>query len=482
MVTRSDQTTATSAGAIVRAMSAAQHPDVIIIGTGQAGVPLATRLAAAGKTVLIAEKGNPGGTCVNVGCTPTKTLVASARAAHVARTAGRFGVRTGAVAVDFSAVMARKNEIVARWRAGVEKRLAGAGERLRLLRGHARFVGPRAIEVNGERYQAEQIVLNVGARPALPDIPGLSDVPYLDSAALLDLKALPERLLILGAGYIACEMGQMFRRFGSEVSLCAPSARLLPRETPAVSEALAGVFEAEGIQLALGKHVTRAARTKGGIELQLSNGEGAPLTGSELLVATGRTPNTHDLGCDAGQIELDANGYVRVDERYQTSQAGVFAVGDCVPGPQFTHVSWDDHRVLFDILMGRAARVRSERLVPYTVFTDPQVAGVGLSAPAARAQGLEVEVASMPFGNIARAIETDETAGIVELVLDARSERILGASVVGVDAGELIHVFSVLMQAKATARAIVDAEFVHPTFAEGLQTAVMQLPRYALSH
>jgi pyruvate/2-oxoglutarate dehydrogenase complex dihydrolipoamide dehydrogenase (E3) component len=199
------------------------------------------------------------------------------------------------------------------------------------------------------------------------------------------------------------------------------------------------------------------------------------------LVATGRTPNTDELGCDAGQILLDAEGRVLVNERYETSQPGVFAVGDCTPGPQFTHVSWDDHRVLFDVLQGHAARARSDRLVPYTVFTDPQLAGVGLSEQAARAQGLEVEVATLPFGNIARAIETDETAGVVKVLIDAKTERFVGAFIVGVDAGELIHVFSVLMQAKASARAIVDGELVHPTFAEGLQTAVMKLPRYALS-
>ena len=463
-------------------MSAHEQVDVIIVGSGQAGVPLAVRLSAQGKRVLVVERGNAGGTCVNIGCTPTKTLVASARAAHVARTAARLGVHTGEVRVDFSAVMARKDDTVKRWRAGVEKHLAGAGEHLRLVRGHARFVAPRTIEVNGERHQAEQVVINVGARPLVPDISGLASAGYLTSTGLLELKELPARLLILGAGYIACEMGQMFRRFGSQVTIVAPSARLLPREDEEVSAALAGVFRAEGIELELGKHVEHASRKNGEVELSLAASDGGGTRqGSHLLVATGRTPNTHDLGCDAGNVALDAQAYIVVDERYETSENGVFAVGDCVPGPQFTHVSWDDHRVLFDILTGRPARKRSDRTVPYTVFTDPQVAGVGLSEQAARAQGFEVETASMPFGNIARAIETDETAGVVKIVLDAKTERLLGAFVVGMDAGELIHVFSVLMQAKASARAIVEGEFVHPTFAEGMQTAVMKLPRFALS-
>jgi len=464
-------------------VSAAHSADVIIIGTGQAGVPLATRLAAAGKHVVIFERGNAGGTCVNIGCTPTKTIVASARAAHVARTGHRLGVDAGQVSVDFAAVMARKDAVVQRWRAGIERRLGEGGERLRFVRGHARFVGAGAVEVGGERYEADQIVVNVGARSAVPALPGLAGIDHLDSASALGLEELPAHLLILGAGYIACEMGQVFRRLGAAVTIVAPSERLLPREDPVVSEAIEGVFRAEGIGLALGEKVVAASGTKTGantgVELRLE--DGGARAGSHLLVAVGRTPNTGDLGCAEGNVALDAQGYVVVDERYETSERGVFAVGDCVPGPQFTHVSWDDHRVLFEILAGRPARKRTARLVPYTVFTDPQVAGVGLSEREARARGLEVEVAEMPFGAIARAIETDETAGVVKIVLDARTERVLGALVVGVDAGELIHVFSVLMQAGGTARAVVDGEFVHPTFAEGLQTAVMKLPRYALS-
>lgn len=467
--------------------------DVILIGTGQAAVPLATRLAAAGTRVLIAERGAPGGTCVNIGCTPTKTLVASARAAHVVRTAARLGVHTGDVTVDFGAVMARKDAVVARWRAGVERRLNGGGDNLRFVRGQARFVAPRTVEIAAsasagglprpERYEAERIVINVGGRAQVPPIPGLHDVPFtmpfLDSSGLLALRALPRHLLVLGSGYIGCELGQMMRRLGAAVTIVAPSERLLSHEDPDVSDALAETFRAEGITLALGKKVERVAREDGDVVLSLAGGES--LRGSHLLVATGRRPNTDDLGCGDAGIALTPDGHIQVDERYETSCRGTFAVGDCTPGPAFTHVSWDDHRVLFEILSGRNPRARGERLVPYAVFTDPQVAGVGLSEREARAQGIEVEVASMPFGNIARAIETDETAGVVKVLIDPATDRILGARIVGVDAGELIHVFSVLMQAKASARAIVDGEFVHPTFAEGLQTAVMKLPRYTLS-
>jgi pyruvate/2-oxoglutarate dehydrogenase complex dihydrolipoamide dehydrogenase (E3) component len=373
--------------------------------------------------------------------------------------------------------------MVARWRAGIERRLGGGGERLQLVRGHARFVAPRTVEVDGERYTAPQVVINVGARSALPELAGLAEVGPLVSSTALALTELPARLLILGAGYIACELGQVFRRLGAEVTIVGRS-RLLPREDAAISAALADVFRAEGIALELDRRAAAVSRSEAGIELRLAGDGGAPgavLRGSHLLVATGRVPNTDDLGCAAGDVALDAQGHVIVDERYETSQSGVFAVGDCVPGPQFTHVSWDDHRVLFEILAGRPARKRTARLVPYTVFTDPQVAGVGLSEQEARRRGMDIEVAVMPFGNIARAIEIDETAGVIKIVLDARTERVLGAFIVGADAGELVHVFSVLMGAGASARTIVDGEFAHPTFAEGLQTALMKLPRYALS-
>ena len=452
--------------------------DVIIIGTGQAGVPLATRLAAAGKRVLVAERGQPGGTCVNYGCTPTKTLIASARAAHVARTAGRLGVKTGPVEVDFAAVMARKNDIVRRWTEGVAKRLGGAGEKLRLVKGHARFVGEREIEVAGERHRAEAIVINVGARPTVPEVAGLKDVPWLDNRRAMELSSLPSHLVILGGGYIGCEFGQMFRRFGAEVTIADHHPHLLSREDDDISSEVEKVFAAEGIHLALGAAVRAVSKTAGGVRVDLANGES--IEGSHLLVASGRSPNTDDLGTAAAGITLDRHGFIVVDDGYLTSAAGVYAVGDATPQPQFTHTSWDDHRLLFDILANRGTRRRHDRLIPYTVFTDPAVAGVGLSEKAARAGGVPFEMATMPFGNIARAIEIDEPAGLLKLLIDPKTERILGAFIVGAEAGELIHIFVALMQANATARAIVDAEFVHPTFAEGVQSLVMKLGRYAL--
>ena len=453
--------------------------DAIIVGAGQAGPPLAGRLTAAGQTVAVIERKLVGGTCVNYGCIPTKTLVASAHTAHVARRGAEYGIGTGEVTVDIAKVKARKDAVMLDDRHGVESWLAGM-KGCTLIRGHARFEGPHTIRVDDEVLEADRIFLNVGGRAVVPNIPGLSDVDYLTNVGILDLDVLPEHLVIIGGSYIALEFAQMYRRFGARVTVLEKGPRLTAREDEDVSAAIKDILEAEDIEVHVGATSMRIIKRGNGFDLYPRDGA-EPVSGTHLLVATGRTPNTGDLGCAAGNVAVDAQGRIVVDERYETSEPGVFAAGDCVPGPQFTHVSWDDHRVLFDLLTGRPARKRTDRVVPYTVFTDPQVAGVGLSEAAARARGFEIEVATMPFGNIARAIETDETAGVVKIVLDAKTERLLGVSVVGVDAGELVHVFSVLMQAGASARAIVDGEFAHPTFAEGMQTALMKLPRYALS-
>jgi pyruvate/2-oxoglutarate dehydrogenase complex dihydrolipoamide dehydrogenase (E3) component len=451
--------------------------DVLIIGSGQAGVPLGVRLANAGRRVALVERAFLGGTCINYGCTPTKTMIASARAAHVARTARRLGVHTGEVRVDFAAVVARKNAVVKSWREGVARRLQGAGDRLRVLEGPARFVGAREVEVAGQRYSADTVIINTGARPAVPPIPGLEAVPWLDNHRAMNLAELPRHLVVLGGGYIGCELGQMFRRFGSAVTIVDRNRHLLAREDPDVAASLEGVFRAEGIDLRQGVEVERV--TRAGDELVLHLG-GQEVRGSHLLVAVGRRANTDDLGCDAAGIALDKRGYVNVDDRYQTSTRGVYAVGDVTGGPQFTHSSWDDHRLLFDLLLGRGTRGRADRIVPYAVFTDPQVGHVGLHESEARARGMNVEVASLPFGQIARAIEMDETAGVMKVLIDRSDGRLLGATLVGADAGELIHIFVPLIRAGSSAQSIVDAEFVHPTFAEGVQTLVMSLERYAL--
>jgi pyruvate/2-oxoglutarate dehydrogenase complex dihydrolipoamide dehydrogenase (E3) component len=452
--------------------------DVIVIGTGQAGVPLATRFASSGKRVVVAERAAPGGTCINYGCTPTKTMVASARAAHVARTAERLGVRAQGVTVDLAAVVARKDEMVRRWRDGVSRRISDAGKNLEFVEGQARFVAPREIELGGKRYRGDVVVVNVGARPAVPRLDGLESVSWLDNHLLMQLRELPEHLVVLGGGYVGCEFGQMFRRFGSKVTIVDRGDHLLGRGDVDVSEEVEGVFRGEGIELRLGRPIRSVAREGAGVALCMA--DGPDVAGSHLLVAGGRVPNTDDLGCEEAGIRRDPQGFIVVGDHYETTSPGVYAVGDATPQPQFTHTSWDDHRLLFDHLAGRAAHGRSGRIIASTVFTDPQVATVGWSEREARARGVPFEVATLPFTDVARAAETGETAGLLKVLIDRATERILGAAIVGAQAGELIHVFVALIQAGQSARPIVDAEFVHPTFAEGLQAVVMKLERYSL--
>ena len=450
--------------------------DVLIIGTGQAGVPLAERLAAAGKKVVIVERSELGGSCVNYGCTPTKTMIASARAAHVARSALRLGINVPRVEVDFAAVVARKDAIVQRWRAGIAERLAHPG--IRLVHGHARFVGSRTVEVGRQRLSAPTVIINTGARSTIPSLPGLSQVPFLDSERALELTAAPAHLIVLGGGYIGCELGQMFARFGSRVTIVDREAHLLAREAPEVSEALEDAFRAESIVLSLGVNVDHVAVDPGAVIVTLDSHQ--VLRGSHVLVAAGRRANTDELNCEAAGVELDGRGNVKVDDCYRTTADGVYAVGDVTGGPQFTHSSWDDHRLLFDVLQHGSGRGRDDRLIPYAVFTDPQVAGVGLSEQQARERGVKYELATLPFTHIARAVEMDETAGMMKLLIDPDTERVLGCRIVGTEAAEMIHVFVVLMQADASVRAIAEAEAIHPTLAEGIQSLVMQLPRFKL--
>lgn len=462
--------------------------DVIIIGAGQAGSPLARRLAGEGERTLLVERKHVGGTCINEGCTPTKSMIASARAAHVARGAYRLGVHVREIEVDLGAVVDRKDEIVRSWRNRQREDLETT-ENLTLVDGDARFVGPHGIEIGAERHRAPVVVVNAGARPSIPQLPGLDSIRGLDSTSIMELREIPRHLIVLGGGYIGCEFAQMFRRFGSEVTIVSRGPHLLDREDDDVSEAIEDVFRKEGITLQLDSvaqgvslreadEATASVANGNRVILEIDGGES--IEGTHFLTAVGRVPNTEGLGCDVAGIELDERGFIKIDDEYRTSAEGVFAVGDITGGPQFTHASWDDHRILFDILRGKRGRNRSDRLIPYTVFTDPQVARVGLSEREARGRGVAYEVATRPFGEIARAVEVDETAGTMKVLLDPDTERVLGAAIVGLEAGELIHIFVALMQAGASARAIVDAEAVHPTLAEGVQSLVMALPRYSL--
>jgi pyruvate/2-oxoglutarate dehydrogenase complex dihydrolipoamide dehydrogenase (E3) component len=452
--------------------------DVLIIGAGQTGSPLAARLAESGRRVLLIERQHVGGTCVNYGCTPTKALVASARAAHMARTAQRLGVQTGDVTVDFGAVMARKQDLVKQWRSSVQVRLERAGDLLRVVHGHARFTGHRVVQVDGDTHEAETVVVNTGAHATEPPIKGLADVPWLDNARIMELDQVPGHLIVVGGGFIGCEFAQMFRRFGAGVTVIEPGPHLLSRADEEVSSTLEQVFRLEGISLRLENRISAVARTRTGVEVTLEGGDS--IHGTHILVATGRTPNTADLGCEYAGIDLDEHGFVVIDDQYRTSADGVFATGDVTGDPQFTHVAWDDHRLLFDLLNGRGSPRRSGRLVPHVVYTDPQVAGVGLTEREAIDTGVKYELASLPFGSIARAIETGDRAGIVRILVNPSDERILGAAIAGAEAGELIHVVQALMLAGASARVLVEGQIAHPAFAEGVQSALMRLDRFAL--
>jgi pyruvate/2-oxoglutarate dehydrogenase complex dihydrolipoamide dehydrogenase (E3) component len=451
--------------------------DVIVIGSGQAGVPFATRMAASGKQVVLIERRDLGGTCVNVGCTPTKTLVASARAAHVARSAGRLGVHAGEVRVDLAEVMARTDRIVHVGRGGVESGLRAAGDKLRLVRGHARFAGGGVVEAGGERLKARTTVINVGCRPVAPKVPGLESVPALTNRTVMQLQRLPRHLVVMGGGYIGCEFAQMFRRFGSEVTVVDRGEHLLSREDPEVSAEVEKVFAAEGVRLEQRAKVEGVASAGEDVVVRLAGGR--EVRGSHLLVAVGRRPNTDDLGCEAAGIALDERGFIRADSHFRTTAEGIYAVGDCIGGPQFTHNAWDDHRMLLQFLEAGSGRGRTDRIVPYCVFTDPQVAGVGATEKELKAKGTPYELATMPFSSIARATELDEPAGVLRVLMDPKTERLLGASIVGAEAGELIHIFVALMQANASLRAIVDMQAIHPTFAEGVQSVVMSLARFS---
>lgn len=457
----------------------AMHWDVIVVGAGQTGAPLTARLAEAGKRVLLVERKYVGGTCVNYGCTPTKTMIASARAAYVAQQADRLGVTVRDVRVDLGAVVDRKEALVQQWRDSVQKRLARAGEGAVLRIAHARFVAERTLELEGERHSADAVVIDVGARPAVPPIDGLESVGWLDNTTIMELRELPEHLIVLGGGFIGCEFAQMFRRFGAAVTLVDVAEHLLPNQDPEISTALEEVFRDEGIRLELGAAAEAVSADGGRIIVSLKGG--GTLAGSQLLVAVGRAPNTDDLGCEAAGVALDGRGFITVDDAYRTSAADVYAAGDVTGGPQFTHTAWDDHRILYDILLGRDSRGRSGRVVPHVTFTDPQVAGVGLTERQATEQSIAYEAATFPFGKIARAIETDERAGVLKVLIDPPSERILGAAIVGAEGGELVHVLAAVMAAGAPASALVDMQFAHPTFAEGVQSLLMRLPRYALA-
>lgn len=452
--------------------------DAIVIGSGQAGPSLAVKMAQAGLKTALVERKHLGGTCVNDGCIPTKTLVASARAAHVARRAGDYGVRIGgAVSVDMKAVKARKDRIVAQSIEGLAKWIA-ATDKLTLVWGHARFVGPHALEVKGERLEADKIFVNVGGRAVLPTWPGITEAPVLTNTSMMALDTLPEHLVVAGGSYIGLEFAQMYRRFGSRVTVVEYGDRLIAREDREVSAEVQQILEKEGIAFHFSVHCAKVSvGDRGrGVRVSLNAGGSAhEVDASHLLAAVGRKPNTDDLGLEKAGIVVDGRGYITVDDELRTNVPGVWALGDVNGRGAFTHTSFNDHQIIADNLLHGARRRVSDRIPAYALFIDPPLGRVGMSEAEVRARGKPALVGVMPMTRVGRAKERGETQGFMKVLVDAGSERVLGASLLCIEGDEIVHSLLDVMAADASYKVIQRAVHIHPTVSELIPTLLEQL-------
>ena len=447
--------------------------DAIVIGAGQAGGPLSTALAASGRRTAIIERAYVGGTCINFGCTPTKTMVASARVAYLARRASDYGVLTGEVGVDMTVVRRRKRDIVESFRSGSERRIEEA-DGVDLIHGEAGFSGLHTIVVTGHdgdttELSAPLIFINTGCRGITPPLEGLDSVPALDNVSIMELDTVPERLLVLGGGYIGLEFGQMFRRFGSEVTIVQRGPRLFGREDPDVADEVARILVEDGVGVLLDTDATGVQPDGAGVRLTVRGPDGErELRGSHLLLATGRGPDTRALTLAAAGIATDARGYIQVDDRLETNVPGVYALGDVKPGPAFTHISYDDFRVIRTNLIENGSASIKDRIVPYTVFIDPQLGRVGMTETEARVGDRPVRVAKMPMSYVARALEVDESRGFMKAVVDGETGQILGCAILGLEGGEVMSMIEIAMMGRLPYTALRDGVFAHPLLAESL--------------
>ncbi|MBW4428885.1 MAG: FAD-dependent oxidoreductase [Nostoc desertorum CM1-VF14] len=436
--------------------------DVIVIGSGQGGIPLAADFASSGRKVVLFERDALGGSCINYGCTPSKAFLAAAHAAGRARQAKKLGIYTE-VEVDFPAVMERARGIRNSFNQGIHKRLDDAG--VKIVCAEASFVGERTVKGGDVTVQAPMVILNTGTSSLIPDIPGLAGTPYLTNRNFFDLKALPPRLLVIGAGYIGLELGQGLARLGSQTHLIVRGDRVLNREEADVSKVLAEALKEDGIKLHFGVNVNQVAHDNDLFRLTLSSGE--PLQGEALLVVIGRKPNTGALNAANSGIELDEQGFIKINDQFQTTCSGVYAIGDAAKQPAFTHVSWEDYRRLKAILCGEK-RTRSDRVLGYAIYTEPQVGRVGMTLEQAQKHGINARAVTLPMSQIARAIEWGHDLGFYRMVIDSDTDKILGATLVGYETAELVHVFLDLIEAGATWQLLERSVHIHPTYGEAL--------------
>lgn len=450
-----------------------KHFDAIIVGAGQAGPPLAGRLTAAGQRVAIIERKLIGGTCVNTGCIPTKTLVSSAHAAHLARRGADYGVGTGAVSVDMAKVKARKDEIMLGDRKGVEDWLAGMAG-CTVVRGHARFRDPHTLQVGEDLLRAERIFLNVGGRAVVPDIPGLAEVDFLTNVSILELDTLPTHLVIVGGSYIALEFAQMYRRFGAAVTVVERGPRLASREDEDVSAAVQEILRAEGIDIVVNADDVRIAKTGNGFELTPRDGA-PPIRGSHLLLAVGRRPNTDDLDLAAAGVRTDARGYILVDDQLKTNVEHIWAMGDCNGRGAFTHTSYNDFEIVAANLLDDDPRRVSDRITTYALYIDPPLGRAGMTVAQVRASGRRALVGKRPMTRVGRAVEKGETQGFMKVVVDADTREILGAAILGVGGDEAIHGILDVMSAKAPYTTLSRTMHIHPTVSELIPTMLQEM-------
>lgn len=446
--------------------------DAIFIGAGQAGPFLAARMAAIGRKVALIERKYLGGTCVNAGCMPTKTLVASARSAHMARRAADFGVLIGGeIGMDMKAVRARAAKVTLDARNGLRNWLAGL-DTMTVIDGHARLEDAKTISVAGDRMTAPQIFLNVGARPSIPNYPGLADVPYLTSTSIIQLDSLPRHLLVVGGSYIGLEFAQMYRRFGAQVTILERGSRVASREDADISASIAAILQSEGI--AIHTNVNKLSFERMGSEIAVETNDGSILA-SHVLVATGRQPNTDDLGLEAAGIEVDKRGFVIVDDRLATNVDGIWALGDCNGRGAFTHTSYNDFEIVAANLLDGADRRVSDRVPAYALYIDPPLGRVGMTEAQARASGRPILISTRPMERVGRAVEKGETQGFMKLVADAETQQILGAAILGVGGDEAIHGIIDAMNAKTPYPDLQWSVPIHPTVSELIPTLIAGL-------